>query len=56
MSQYKPVLIHLDERDWEAFQEFYERGKRSARMRELIKQEVQTLTREEVQAQSLAEA
>lgn len=54
MSQYKPVLLHMDERDWEAFQEFYMRGARSARVRELIRQEVEALTRDEVKAQSLA--
>lgn len=54
MSQYKPVLVHLDEEDWRAFQEFYDRGKRSARVRELIRKEVDALTREEVRAQSLA--
>lgn len=54
VSQYKPVLVHLDEVDWEAFQEFHRRGKRSARLRELIRQEVENLTREEVRAQQLA--
>ena len=54
VSQYKPVLLHLDERDWEAFQEFYRRGQRSARVREMIRREVEILTAEEVKAQSLA--
>lgn len=54
MSQYKPVLLHMDEQDWEAFQEFYRRGGRSARVRELIRQEVEALTREEVKAQQMA--
>jgi hypothetical protein len=54
VSQYKPVLVHMDERDWDAFREFYCRGERSARVRELIRQEVEALTRDEVKAQSLA--
>jgi len=54
VSQYKPVLVHMDEQDWEAFQEFYDRGKRSARIREMIRREVEVLTREETNAQAMA--
>lgn len=54
VSQYKAVLLHMNEDDWDAFREFYMKGQRSARVRELIRQEVEALTREEVKAQQLA--
>jgi hypothetical protein len=54
VSQYKPVLVHVQPDDWEAFTEIHEKGNLSARVRELVRQDVDRYTREEVQAQSLA--
>jgi hypothetical protein len=44
VSQYKPVLLHMDPKDWEAFRELYLSGERSARVRELIRKEIEALT------------
>lgn len=54
MSQYKPVLVHVDQEDWEVFREIHETGNLSARVRELVKRDIDQFTREEVKAQSLA--
>lgn len=54
MSQYKPVLVYVDRDDWPVFQEIYEKGKVSARLRELVKGDIDRFTQEEVRAQSLA--
>jgi len=54
VSQYKPVLLHMDEQDWATFAEIYEKGKRSARLRELVRRDIDEFTREENRAQSLA--
>lgn len=54
MSQFKPVLVYVDPDDWPVFQEIYEKGKVSARLRELVKADLDRFTREETRAQSLA--
>jgi hypothetical protein len=53
-SQYRPVLIHVDPDDWPVFQEIYEKGKVSARLREMVKADINKFTREEIRAQQLA--
>lgn len=53
-SQYKPVLLHVDPHDWEIFKEVYEKGNLSARVRELMRADLEEFTREETKAQSLA--
>lgn len=54
MSQYKPVLVHVHPDDWETFREIHENGKLSARVRELVRRDIEEFTREEIRAQSLA--
>lgn len=54
MSQYRPTLIYVDPEDWSTFQEVYERGNVSARIRELVRNDLDRFTKEEVKAQSLA--
>ena len=54
MSQYKPVLVYVDRDDWPVFQEVYEKGKVSARLRELVKDDLDRFTREETKAQQMA--
>lgn len=54
MSQFKPVLVYVDRDDWPVFQEVYEKGNVSARLRELVKADLVRFTREEVRAQQLA--
>jgi hypothetical protein len=54
VSQYKPVLVHVQPDDWEVFKEIHERGNLSARVRELVRSDIDRFTREEVKAQSLA--
>lgn len=54
MSQYKPVLVHVQPDDWEVFREIHENGNLSARVRELVRNDIDKFTREEVNAQSLA--
>lgn len=54
MSQYKPVLVHVHPDDWEVFTEIYERGNLSARLRELVRNDIERCTREEIKAQALA--
>jgi len=54
MSRYQPVLLHLDPDDWETFKEVYEKGKLSARVRELMSADLDRFTREETRAQQLA--
>lgn len=54
MSQYKPVLVHMKPDDWEVFKEIHESGNLSARVRELVRDDIDRFTREEVKAQSLA--
>lgn len=51
---YKPVLIHVDEEDWEIFKEIAGNYKVSRRVRELVRKDIDQFTREEVKAQSLA--
>lgn len=51
---YKPVLVHVDEHDWEIFKEMCGTYKASKRVRELVKKDIDRFTREEVRAQSLA--
>ena len=53
-SQYRPVLIHVDPDDWPVFQEIYEKGKVSARLREMVKADIDKFTRDETRAQQLA--
>lgn len=54
MSQYRPVLVYVDPDDWPVFQEIHEKGKVSARVRELVKADIDRFTREETQAQQMA--
>lgn len=54
MSQYKPVLVYVDRDDWPVFQEIYEKGNVSARLREMVKADIDKFTREETRAQQLA--
>lgn len=54
MSQYKPVLVHVQPDDWDTFKEIYEKGNLSARVRELVRKDIDQYTREEIKAQSLA--
>ena len=54
MSQYKPVLVYVDPDDWPVFQEVYEKGNVSARLRELVKEDLDRFTREETRAQQMA--
>ena len=54
MSQYKPVLVHVQPDDWDVFQGIYEKGNLSARIRELVRKDIATYTREEIKAQQLA--
>lgn len=54
MSQYKPVLVYVDPDDWPTFQEVYEKGNVSARIRELVRADLDRFTREEIRAQQLA--
>lgn len=51
---YRPVLIHVDEDDWEIFKEIAGNYKVSRRVRELVRKDIDQFTREEVKAQSLA--
>jgi hypothetical protein len=53
-SQYRPVLIHVDPDDWPIFQEIYEKGRVSARLREMVKADIDKFTREETRAQQLS--
>lgn len=54
VSQYKPVLVHMHPDDWEVFREIHETGNLSARVRELVSNDIAQYTREETRAQSLA--
>jgi len=54
VSQYKPVLVYVDRDDWPVFQEIYEKGNVSARLREMVKADIDKFTREETRAQQLA--
>lgn len=54
MSQYKPVLVHVQPEEWEAFTEIHEKGNLSARIRDLVRKDVAQFTRDEIKAQSLA--
>lgn len=54
MSQFKPVLVYVDPDDWPIFQEVYEKGNVSARLRELVRDDLNRFTREEIRAQQLA--
>jgi hypothetical protein len=54
VSQYKPVLVYVDPDDWPVFQEIYEKGKVSARLREMVKADLEKFTREETRAQQMA--
>lgn len=54
MSQYKPVLLHVHPDDWEVFTEIHEKGNLSARVRQLVKKDIDDFTREETKAQQLA--
>ena len=53
-SSYKPVLIHVDEEDWDIFKEIAGNYKVSRRIRELVRKDIDQFTREETRAQSLA--
>lgn len=50
----KPVLVVVDEDDWEIFKEICGNYKASKRIRHLVKRDIDEFTREEVRAQSLA--
>lgn len=50
----KPVLVHVDEDDWDIFKEICGNYKVSRRVRQLVRREVDEYTREETKAQSLA--
>lgn len=54
VSQYKPVLVHVHPGDWEVFTEIYEKGRLSARVRELVKADIDRFTKQETDAQALA--
>jgi hypothetical protein len=54
VSQYKPALIHVDPEDWEIFHELCGNYRVSARVRELVKRDIEEQTRQECKAQSLA--
>lgn len=54
MSRYQPALIHVDPDDWAIFREIHETGNLSARIRELVKEDIDRFTREEIKAQSFA--
>ena len=54
VSQYKPVLVYVDPDDWPVFQEIYEKGNLSARLRELVKADINKFTQEETKAQQMA--
>ena len=53
-SSYKPVLIHVDEEDWDIFKKIAGNYKVSRRIRELVRKDIDQFTREETRAQSLA--
>jgi len=48
------VLIHVDPDDWPVFQDIYEKGKVSARLREMVRADIDKFTRDETRAQQLA--
>jgi hypothetical protein len=48
------VSVNVDLKDWRIFQEVYGDRKVSARIRELVRDDLDRFTREEVKAQSLA--
>lgn len=50
----KSRLISVHDPDWELFQEIYGKGNVSARIRELVRADLERFTREETRAQSLA--
>ncbi|MET0416525.1 MAG: hypothetical protein ABW022_10950 [Actinoplanes sp.] len=50
----KSRLISVHDPDWELFQEVYGKGNVSARIRELVRKDLERYTREEIKAQSLA--
>lgn len=50
MSRYKPVLIHVDPDEWPKFQELCGSYKASARLRELVKEEIKKHDTRPVQA------
>jgi hypothetical protein len=54
MSQYRPVLVYVDPDDWPVFQEIHEKGNVSARVRELVKADIDRFTCEETRAQQMA--
>lgn len=54
MSQYKPVIVHVDAEDWRIFQEICGDQKVSRRVRELVSADIKKFTREETRAQQLA--
>lgn len=50
----KDRLITVHDPDWVLFQEIYGKGNVSARIRELVRADLERFTREECKAQSLA--
>lgn len=54
--KYKPVLVYVDPDDWPIFQEICGSQRVSAHIRRLVRKDIEQFTREEIKAQSLAEA
>jgi hypothetical protein len=52
--KYKPVLVYVDPEDWEVFKEIAGSQQVSRRVRDLVSNDIEKFTREEVKAQSLA--
>lgn len=50
----KPVLIHVDEDDWDIFKEICGNYKASRRVRQLVSREIDEYTKEETKAQQFA--
>ena len=48
------VSVNVDLKDWRSFQEIYGDRKVSARIRELVRADIDKFTREETRSQSLA--
>lgn len=48
------VSVNVDLKDWRIFQEIYGNRQMSARIRELVRADIDRFTREETRAQSLA--
>lgn len=48
------ALVNVHREDWRIFQEVYGKGNVSARIRELVRADLDKFTREEVRAQQMA--